>query len=798
MKSKFLIKPLFILILTFCYSVTFAQVIKGKITDANTQEAIPFANIIITETNIGTASDIDGYYRLENLTPGLTSFTFSCLGYETKRMDEVEVFRNKDVELNIQLLPSSTELQTIEIKVSPFQRSTESPLSVRNIGLNEIQRYPGGNRDISKVIQSLPGVSATVSFRNDIIIRGGSPAENKFYVDDIEVPTINHFSTQGASGGPTGLINVDLIRDVNFYSGAFPANRASGLSSLMDVSLKDGNKDKISGSFTIGASEAAVSLDGPLDKKDKATFIVSARQSYLQFLFKFIGLPFLPTYNDFQLKTRIKTSDKTDLTFVGLGSLDRFKLNEAANETETQRYLLQNLVDNGQWSYMLGGRFKYYTNKSTLSTVVSRNMLSNYADKFENNQRDDESLRKIKYRSFEAENKVRIENKHYKDKRIIEYGISYEFDKYHNQSYFRIGTPFGEDTVNYNSYLDIHQYGLFAQYSNSFMKDKLHLSAGIRANGNTYNKKMMNLLRQTSPRINLSYDVIGNVSINLSLGHYFQKPSYTTMGFRDNANRLANQNRLDYIACSHVVLGADYRTTFNAKISVEGFFKNYYHYPFLLDDSVSLANFGGNFGVIGDKAASAVSSGRSYGVEFLYQQKLYKGFYGTFAYTFFYSQFKDKNGNYVPSAWDTRHIISLTAGKKFKRNWELGLVFKASGGAPYTPYDEVASSYKVLWNIRQSGVYDYDLLNTERLAWFHQLDFRLSKKYFFKKWNLEFYLDVQNAYNFKAQAQSIIVPKTDENGDLISNASYPYRYEMKYLENKNGTIVPSVGLIIGF
>ena len=119
------------------------------------------------------------------------------------------------------------------IRANRFQRNVESPLSLKSLNATEIERLPGANRDVSKVIAALPGVASRATFRNDIIIRGGSPGENKFYLDGIEVPNINHFATQGSSGGPVGLLNVNFIREVDFYSGAFPANRANGLSSVI-------------------------------------------------------------------------------------------------------------------------------------------------------------------------------------------------------------------------------------------------------------------------------------------------------------------------------------------------------------------------------------------------------------------------------------------------------------------------------------------------------------------------------------------------------------------------------------
>jgi CarboxypepD_reg-like domain/TonB-dependent Receptor Plug Domain len=205
----------FLMMIGFSYGQT--AKLKGRVTDAVTNQAIPYANVFIQNTSTGTTTDTAGNFMFDNLNPGFYNIQISFTGYVTKSIFEVEVNNAKMAILDVPLETEVKEINQVVVTGSKtFIKTQESPVSVRSLGLNEIQRYPGGNRDISKVIQSLPGVAPTNNNRNDIIIRGGSPSENKFYVDGIEVPTINHFSTQGASGGPVGLINVDLIKDVDF------------------------------------------------------------------------------------------------------------------------------------------------------------------------------------------------------------------------------------------------------------------------------------------------------------------------------------------------------------------------------------------------------------------------------------------------------------------------------------------------------------------------------------------------------------------------------------------------------
>ena len=285
---------------TIQLSAVFAQTstIKGRVFNGINNESIPFANIVIDSTSVGTISDIDGNYKIENLKPGSYNVVCSFLGFKKQVFYEVRVTSTRTTTLDFALVEESTALDEVLISKSPFNRKVESPVSMRTIGASEIYRSPGGNRDISKVIQILPGVASSASFRNDIIVRGGAPNENRFYLDGIEIPNINHFATQGSSGGPVGMINVNFIQEVDFYAGAFPANRGNSLSSIMEFKQIDGNDEKLRGSLMLGSSDIGITLDGPIG--EKSTFMFSARRSYLQILFKALNLPFLPTYNDFQ------------------------------------------------------------------------------------------------------------------------------------------------------------------------------------------------------------------------------------------------------------------------------------------------------------------------------------------------------------------------------------------------------------------------------------------------------------------------------------------------------------------
>ena len=778
----------------FFFSALNAQTgeIKGIVSNSINKEPIPFAVIILEGTSFGTTSDDNGNYTISGLNPGMHNLKASFVGFKPVTMYEIQVRNVNATFVNIEMEEMSMEMQEAIVTAQPFIKKEESPLSLRNIGVSEIKRNPGGNRDISKVIQSLPGVAITSSFRNDIIVRGGSPNENRFYLDGIEVPTINHFSTQGASGGPVGLINVDFIQDLDFYSGAFPANRGNALSSVLDFKFKDARTDKPAYSLTLGSNDLAATIETPLTKK--STLIASYRRSYLQFLFQALDLPFLPKYDDFQFKSEIKPDDRNIITIIGLGAIDNVSLNTDASPTEENQYVLSQIPTNNQWNYTIGSTWRHFKDKSYSTVVVSRNYLNNTAQKYIDNDESNESKKILDYESAEAENKIRIEQTSRNNGWKINYGVGSEWATYTTTTFQKLAN---ELTLNYNSEIHVFKYGAFGQISKGVLEERLLLSFGARLDGNNFNAHMANPLNQFSPRLSASYSLSEKIALNFNTGIYNQLPPYTTLGYRNTAGELVNQD-VKYIQSKHLVLGLEYNTSKNARITVEGFYKLYNHYPMDLIDSISLANKGSDFGVIGNTPVLSNNKGRSYGIEFFFQQKLYNNFYGLFSYTFVGSEFQDFYGSYVASSWDYRHMLSITGGKIFKRNWEVGAKFRFNSGSPYTPYDVPASALKTNYDVTNAGIPDNTKLNTQRVEPFYQLDVRVDKKYNFKNWSLDLYLDVQNITGNTTEERPYFSVERDVNGVPVTNPDNPDYYIPKYIDNTAGTIIPGIGIVVEF
>lgn len=789
------LKKILIILLALLPGLSFAQngIIKGRVFDQANNEGVPFANVVILGTTIGSTSDLDGNFIITGVEPGFINLQVSYIGYETIVSRDISVSNAKTAYIDLGLKASSTSLNEVTVRIDPFQKREDVPLSMQKIGVKEIESNPGSNRDISRVIQSFPGIGSTPAFRNDIIVRGGGPSENRFYLDDVEIPVLNHFATQGASGGPVGILNADFIGTVNYYSSAFPAERYNALSGVFEFTQIEGNPEKTKFRGTLGASEISATFDGPIG--DKTTYIFSARRSYLQFLFGVIGLPFLPTFNDYQLKVKTKIDSKNELSIISIGSLDNLTLNtDIENPDASQEYILTQIPINNQWSYTIGAVWKHFLDNGYQTFVLSRNMLNNEFYKYPEN--DESRPKAFDYNSFEAENKLRYEVDYLLDKLKISYGLSGEYARYYNKTVQQFFINNSLQQINYESNIDLFKYGFYGQLTKQFSSIRTSLSVGIRADGNTFSESMQNPLNQFSPRASLSFALTDKTRFSVSSGRFYELPAYTTLGYRNNENELVNTN-VKYIGVDHYVAGIEQKIGVNYLFSLEGFYKDYFQYPIDTYTGVSLANVGADYSsVAGAVPVASTGEGRAVGFEFLNRINA-KSFNLIASYTYVRSLFTDVDGEEIPSSWDSRHLLTMTGTKTFKRNWSAGFKWRFVGGLPYTPYDLEKSAIKEAWDANGQPYFDYTRLNEERIDPFHQLDIRVDKKYFFDKWSLMFYLDIQNAYNFQSEGQDYVIREKNEDGSfkLVDDGS---KYVLNRISNASGTVLPSIGIMVEF
>ena len=762
--------------------------IKGTVIDKASRQPLEFINVLILGLGRGAVTDAEGHFNIQEVPPGIYRLQASAVGYKTVLTPEY-IVSTKDLTIQIETEENLTELEGVTVTASPFRHDLESPVGLRIIGLQEIEKSPGANRDISRIVQSYPGVAfSPAGYRNDLIVRGGSPSENRFYLDGVEIPNINHFSTQGASDGPVGIINADLIREVNFYTGAFPADKGNSLSSVLDFKLRDGDMERNSLKATLGASEVSLASNGHLGKK--TSYLVSVRQSYLQFLFDMLGLPFLPTFTDaqFKLKTRFNTTN--ELTVLGLGGIDNMKLNTKL-DGEKAEYILSYLPKIQQETFTLGAVYRHYAGAHVQSVVISHSYLNNRNTKYLNNDESSAENLSLKLRSVEQETKFRIENASTFGNWKVNLGANLDYSQYTNTTFQRVYIDGGK-TFDYHTYLGFWRWGLFGTISYATPDERFTTSLGVRTDANNFSSGMKGMSDQLSPRLSLSYRLTDGVYLSGNAGLYYQLPPYTGLGFKDNNGKLVNKY-LRYMRVSQESIGLSWRPRNTFELSIEGFYKKYDKIPFSIVDGIPLACKGNDYGVIGNEALSSTSQGRAYGAEILMKWLIAKKLNLSSSFTLFKSEYRNnKESEYIASAWDNRYIFNMSGTYNFPHNWSLGMKVSCIGGAPYTPYDIDKSSLVTAWNAQGRPYYDYGQYNTGRLPAFGQLDVRVDKTFYLKRCMLGFYIDLQNVTNSKFRQPDILMST-----GVIENPSAPIaeqRYKMKYISQKSGTLMPTLGI----
>jgi hypothetical protein len=780
------VKNILSLLLVFP-TLLFSQIdgsINGYIYDSKSQLPLLGANVIIEGTEKGAISDENGFFEITNVSPKSYNLSVSYVGYQSKKIFNIIIKSKGNQTLEILLVESSEELEEIILYESPFKKSAETPLSVNTFSRVEIESYPGADNDVTKVVQSMPGLSPSVGgFRNDIIIRGGAPNETVYYLDEIEIPNINHFSTQGSAGGPQGMINISFIDEVTLSTSAFGVEYDNPLSGVLQFNQKNGNPKEISGNFRFGASDSAITIEGPFSKSEdnKTTFIFSARKSYLQFLFELIGLPIRPDYWDFQWKVNHKIDDYNSINFIGLGAIDDFSVEAPDDFDFTQQSFLEQVPIIQQNSTTTGISWirKFKEKKGQFILALSTNKLKNIFSRYV----DNENLNGLYFRndSHEWETKLRLKTVNYVNDWKISWGGNIQYSDYFNNT---------SDLYNQAEYItkfNFYKYGLFGNISKSFFENKLDVSIGIRSDEDTFSSGSK-LTNNLSPRLSTSLSISKDRRLkwNSSLGTYYKIPVYTVLGFKNSLGEFANQDA-QYTKSNHFVTGFDYALGNASKISVEGFLKKYDQFPISVVDGVSLANKGADFEVLGNENIITEGKGKTRGLEFLFQQKLTNNFYGIFSYTFFKSEFTDLNGNYLPSVWNSKHLSSFSGGYKLKKNWEISSRWRFSGKTPYVPYDLDAS----LANY-PNMILDYSELGNVKLGNFSQVDIRFDKKWNKENISINFFIEILNLLAQKIPSPSEYGLERDTTGNIITP------FNLVEIDVNRESMIPSFGFSIDF
>ena len=546
MKRHLLIAT-FLLLLTSTASAQVTSRVIGQVEDEARNPLIG-ATVYLQGTQLGAISNDEGRFVIERVAPGTYNLVVSYIGYTSQTLFNIEVKSVGNPEYSFILVEDVTQLEGVIVAPDKniVTRPVETPLSTQTLTAVEIATYPGGNNDVVRVAQSLPGISPSPGgFRNDLIIRGGAPNESVYYLDGVEIPNINHFSTQGSSGGPVGLLNVSFIDNVTLSTSAFGAQYDNALSGVLQFDQREGSRSKQSLNFRVSASETALTANGPLFKNGQAesntSYIVSVRRSYLQFLFELIGLPIRPDYWDYQYKITHRLNALNTLSLVGVGSVDDFAVDATGDIELNELSTLEQAPFIEQQSNTVGlsWRKRFESGQGFVTTTVSNNLLKNDFSRFSDNRA--ETGRFFYSNATESETKLRSSVSYFWNSWQFVSGVNVQQSTYRNST---------EDTnvgFSYATRLSFQKFGLFASASTDLLSNKLKVSLGIRADDDTF-LSSNSLLDTVSPRLAASYSLTPEWKLNATAGRYYKLPPYTMLGYRETgmlANKDLNYTRAD-------------------------------------------------------------------------------------------------------------------------------------------------------------------------------------------------------------------------------------------------------------
>lgn len=731
--KNILLLLLFLITPKFIFSQT--SDITGRVIDKSNRLPVGEVAVAVLKGNeivTGTETYENGFFKITDVEVGEYSMRINQIGYKTILLDNIVVNSGVPTDILIELEIISTN--EIVVEDERFVMPGDLANSFKQLTYEEIRRTPGGFEDIGRVVQILPGVSFVNDGRNDLIVRGGSPTENLFLVDNTFVPNINHFGSQGATGGPVSIINLEVVREVDFLTGGFSARYGDKLSSVLDIKFREGNREKFLTDINLSATGFGALIEGPFGSKKKGSWLLSARKSYLDFIFKASGFGFVPEYSSAQFKGVYDFDERNSLTVNAIGNIDKVTFN---NDDIENRQDNENILKNNQNGYV---------NSFELRTILSKKSfalfnLGRTFTKFDYSGRNAEFVDIFKNNSKEGETGLKAEYfLTLTPNTQIQAGGRFSFINFENDIYQQADTSYFIDPETGERYVlpelsltndtKTNKAYLYTQFTQNIFKD-IKINLGLRYDYFEY----LNDKNYIAPRASLEVPLNKKFSVSFAYGIFYQSPSYIWLAANEQ-----NRNLKD-IRADHYVAGLEYLFSSDVRMTLEAYYKDYSDYPVSTSRPyLILGNNGGNFekqDEFGLEPLTSAGTGFARGIEFFIQKALTTNFYGLLNFSYYEAKYKALDGIERQSNFDNVFLFTVTGGYKLGYGWEAAAKFRLVGGRPYTPIDPV------------NGTQLVSEYNTVRLPDYNRLDLRVDKTFNFKNWTLVTYIDLQDVLNQK-------------------------------------------------
>ncbi|HEX8517358.1 MAG TPA: TonB-dependent receptor [Bacteroidia bacterium] len=756
-------KKIFFLILFFiaasAVAQTYTQTIRGKVIDADSKSEIIGANVVLLEndTLIGSVTDVSGNFRLEKVPVGRRAFKVSSVGFEDAVLTNVIVTSGKEVVLTVELQEKVYTAAVVEVTAAADKTQANNDLvtiSARNFQAEETGRYAGSRGDPSKMVANYAGVSSGNDARNDIIVRGNSPLGVLWRLEGVDIPNPNHFSAQGATGGPISMLNNNVLGNSDFLTGAFPAEYGNKNAAVFDIKLRNGNNEKNEFTGQLGINGIEIGAEGPISKKQGSSFLVNYRYSTLE-LFNKLGIRFgvsaSPAYQDLSYKVNVPTAKAGVFQLWGIGGTGKLEL-------------LDSELKPGDWSYISKGEdlvFKsgmgatglshlyFFNNKVSgkLSLSVSASDLDAYIDTL--SPVDGSKFRDAKNKSTEgnAIANYTLTSK-FNARHLIKTGVTYQniFFNASSYTYSNVYNKYIYDLDVKNSNAALVQSFVHWQWRPS---DKLTLNTGLH-----YQNFLLNNSQAIEPRFGIKYKLSEKQNVSLGYGMHSQMQPviyyfYDTYIPATDTYYKSNRN-LDLSRSQHAVAAYDHTFAGDFRFKTEAYYQYLYNIPVQKNwnSSFSMINVGNALeGIPLVDTLENTGTGENYGIEFTIEKFFSRHYYFLLTSSLYDSKYRGKNGVLHNTSYNAGYVFNALCGyeqalgKSRNRTLSLDLKYTLAGGNRYTPVDMENST---LYN---TVIYKDDEAFTKKYNDYSRFDIKLSFKSNRKKTSQVVFIVIENIFD---------------------------------------------------
>lgn len=778
------------LFLVFCCehitAQTFTQTIRGKVIDADSKSILFGANVILLnrDTLIGAATDADGRFRLENVPVGRQSLKASCIGYEDVIMNNIIITSAKEIILTIELHEKVYTSDVVEIVAKKDKTKANNELttvSSRGFQAEETGRYAGSRGDPSRMVANYAGVASGNDARNDIIVRGNSPLGVLWRMEGVDIPNPNHFSAQGATGGPVSMLNNNVLGNSDFLTGAFPAEYGNKTAAVFDIKLRNGNNEKNEYTGQIGINGIELGAEGPVSKKQGSSYLVNYRYSTLE-VFNALGIRFgvsaTPKYQDVSYKVNIPTQRAGTFAFWGIGGISKLSLLDSERKAS-------------DWSYISGGQdlvFKtnmgatgishlYFFNthaSGKLSLSVSGTGLFMNID----------TLSKILHTSFMTFKNESVEANYianytfinkFNARHLIKTGMTYQTIYFNAHSFY-----YSTSVAKYIDQLNVESStaGLVQGFVHWQFRpsDRLTFNTGLH-----YQNFLLNHSYALEPRFGVNFKLSSRQSINAGYGMHSQmQPTiyyfYETYNHKTDSYYRSNRD-LDLSRSQHIILSYDYVFAKNFRFKSESYYQSLYNIPVQKNriSSFSMINVGNALeGIPLVDTLENKGTGKNYGIEFTLEKFFSRHYYFLTTTSIYQSRYKGSDGLEHHTSYDGGYIFNalggyeLEVGKQKNRFISLDLKYTLAGGNRYTPIDLEQSNYQHKTVLIDTQAFENKLKDYSRF------DAKLTYKTNRKKTSQSIFIVVENIFNTKNILRQSYDKKTQSIQKEYQLGLFPY------------------------